>query len=88
MTDLYEIPHSSLCIGPEIGEGAFGRVFKAIVKDICNDNEGLVVAVKQLKRKFYTVNIVSDTFHKFFFQMLNLIATFIIFYTSHRILIS
>ncbi|XP_067635667.1 tyrosine-protein kinase receptor torso [Eurosta solidaginis] len=47
--DFYEIPHTKIHIGPEIGEGAFGRVYKAIAENLGQVQGNTVVAVKQLK---------------------------------------
>lgn len=43
--DNYEISPSSLTFGPEIGKGAFGRVFIAQAQD------ATIVAVKRLKKR-------------------------------------
>ena len=49
LADIFEVPHSAIRIGPEIGEGAFGRVYKATAKNIRRMRGVTVVAVKQLK---------------------------------------
>lgn len=48
-----EIPHTALKIGSEIGKGAFGRVFSASVIGVPGKPNPNIVAVKQLKRKFF-----------------------------------
>ncbi|XP_036320282.1 vascular endothelial growth factor receptor 3-like [Rhagoletis pomonella] len=50
LADVFEIPHSAIHIGPEIGEGAFGRVYKAVAVNIRRMRGSHVVAVKQLKK--------------------------------------
>ncbi|XP_050328761.1 mast/stem cell growth factor receptor Kit [Bactrocera neohumeralis] len=50
LADVFEIPHSAIQIGPEIGEGAFGRVYKAVAVNIRRMRGSTVVAVKQLKK--------------------------------------
>lgn len=47
--DEYEISPSSLTFGPQIGMGAFGRVFIAQMND--NQGQPVVVAVKRLKNR-------------------------------------
>ncbi|XP_053948851.1 receptor-type tyrosine-protein kinase FLT3 [Anastrepha ludens] len=50
LADVFEIPHSAIHIGPEIGEGAFGRVYKAVAVNLRRMRGSHVVAVKQLKK--------------------------------------
>ncbi|XP_011177197.1 receptor-type tyrosine-protein kinase FLT3 [Zeugodacus cucurbitae] len=50
LADVFEIPHKAVHIGPEIGEGAFGRVYKAVAVNIRRMRGSTVVAVKQLKK--------------------------------------
>lgn len=49
LADMFEVPHSAIRIGPVIGEGAFGRVFKATATNLRRMKGVTVVAVKQLK---------------------------------------
>lgn len=49
LADIFEVPHAAICIGPEIGMGAFGRVFKATAKNLLRMRGTTIVAVKQLK---------------------------------------
>lgn len=49
LADIFEVPHSAVTIGPEIGMGAFGRVFKATAKNLLRMRGTTIVAVKQLK---------------------------------------
>lgn len=51
-TEWLELPHSAIReIGPEIGKGAFGRVFIARVDDI-KGKGSQIVAIKRLKSKW------------------------------------
>ncbi|XP_012158328.1 fibroblast growth factor receptor 3 [Ceratitis capitata] len=50
LADVFEIPHSAIQIGPEVGEGAFGRVYKAVAVNLRRMRGRTVVAVKQLKK--------------------------------------
>ncbi|XP_037957107.1 vascular endothelial growth factor receptor 1 [Teleopsis dalmanni] len=47
--DQYEVPHHSLSFGQAIGEGAFGRVYKATANNLRFVRGSRIVAVKQLK---------------------------------------
>lgn len=49
--DIFEVPHSCLVIGEEIGKGAFGRVFKATAHNLLRLPGTTTVAVKQLKKR-------------------------------------
>ncbi|XP_055858482.1 vascular endothelial growth factor receptor 1 [Episyrphus balteatus] len=49
LADIFEVPHSAVCIGQEIGVGAFGRVFKATARNLLRMRGTTIVAVKQLK---------------------------------------
>ncbi|XP_055920284.1 vascular endothelial growth factor receptor 2 [Eupeodes corollae] len=60
LADIFEVPHSAICIGPEIGVGAFGRVFKATAKNLLRMRGTTIVAVKQLK-----VNPTSEEIQEF-----------------------
>lgn len=62
--DHLEIPRTCLTIGPEIGKGAFGRVFIAKADNICGRPGQQLVAVKQLKSKLDNYN-TNFTFVKF-----------------------
>jgi len=51
-----EISHHCITIGREIGKGAFGRVFIARADHINGKPGSQIVAVKQLKSKYYYYN--------------------------------
>lgn len=48
--DEYEIPHYFIHLGSEIGQGAFGRVFRARVDHVGGRPGSQIVAVKQSRR--------------------------------------
>ena len=48
--DPWEFPLAQLFILETVGRGAFGEVRKAIAKGLLNDNEEVIVAVKQAKK--------------------------------------
>lgn len=47
----YEIPREMICIGKDLGEGAFGKVVKAETMNLVKPGSVNVVAVKMLKGK-------------------------------------
>jgi hypothetical protein len=50
----WEVPRENVTLGRVLGEGAFGRVVSATVKDLCPQQPGFetTVAVKMLKGSF------------------------------------
>ena len=50
LDDPWEFPRTQLFIRETVGKGAFGEVRKAIAKGLLNDNEEVIVAVKQAKK--------------------------------------
>lgn len=48
--DHYEVSLNSLAMGPEIGKGTFGRVFKADLHNFDGRGISITVAVKKLKK--------------------------------------
>ena len=62
MEDPWEFPRTQLFFLENIGKGAFGEVRKAIAKGLLNDNEEVIVAVKQAKKGGkYKCNGVLDS---------------------------
>lgn len=49
----FEVSANDIHIEAEIGEGAFGRVYRATVVNLRHIPDATVVAVKQLKSKFF-----------------------------------
>lgn len=47
----YEIPRDMLCLGKDLGEGAFGKVVKAEAMNLIKPGSISIVAVKMLKGK-------------------------------------
>lgn len=59
--DHLEIPRTCLKMGGEIGKGAFGRVFIARAENIGSRPGSQLVAVKQLKSKFYILGVFKHS---------------------------
>lgn len=49
MDSDWEIPRDMLCLGKNLGEGAFGKVIKAEAMNLLKPGNTSVVAVKMLK---------------------------------------
>lgn len=48
--DNFEFPIENLKLGKQLGCGAFGVVLKAVAKNIVDDEENTIVAVKMVKK--------------------------------------
>ena len=49
LADVFEVPHYNVQLEAEIGEGAFGRVYKGVAINLRRMRGATIVAVKQLK---------------------------------------
>lgn len=62
--DEFEISHYFIHLGSEIGQGAFGRVFRARADNVGGRSGSQIVAVKQLRRESYKYNKIDSTHKK------------------------
>lgn len=58
----YEIPRDMLCLGKDLGEGAFGKVVKAEAMNLIKPGSVSIVAVKMLKGEYSKFPNVSYGF--------------------------
>ena len=61
---------SDIVIEAEIGEGAFGRVYRARAVNLKNIRESEIVAVKQLKSIYRDIIYSTDLIFLIFFRKL------------------